>query len=360
LGSAQTFYFNVGAAQPFGWYYSPPTSQTEAEVAGGTTYNNGSFGTQAMYFSIPASLSSSQWIAAFPDDTPVGAGASYTPALAANTSYRVTVDVAGTAGQQAYLDLWNGTSDATSSTATLGTQWQTLSTTFTTGSSASAVQYEVRVPSGNSAAETVYFRNASLVPTSSIPSYGFKSGLESGDPQLNWTNTVDSTSPGGGESNVTSALTEASSTITRGGGSAIQYAGTASGGASTHAYLQAFINSTALTSSSRLSYWIYPMTPMGSESGASAMTGLNSTCVAIDIIFTDGTALRNLGVKDQFANALNPAGECNHLQPDQWNYVTASLSGISGKTISRIDVGYDQPGASGNYGGYIDDITLSH
>jgi hypothetical protein len=24
------------------------------------------------------------------------------------------------------------------------------------------------------------------------------------------------------------------------------------------------------------------------------------------------------------------------------------------------DVGYDQPGASGNYGGYVDDITLSH
>jgi hypothetical protein len=62
---------------------------------------------------------------------------------------------------------------------------------------------------------------------------------------------------------------------------------------------------------------------MGSESGASSMTGLNSTCVAIDIIFTDGTALHNLTVSDQYGNTLAPASECNHLQPDQWNYVTA-------------------------------------
>jgi hypothetical protein len=57
---------------------------------------------------------------------------------------------------------------------------------------------------------------------------------------------------------------------------------------------------------------------------------------------------------------INPASECTHLQPDQWNYVTANLSGLSGLTVAHIDVGYDQPGASGNYGGYVDDITLSH
>jgi hypothetical protein len=72
----------------------------------------------------------------------------------------------------------------------------------------------------------------------------------------------------------------------------------------------------ALSSTSRLSYWIYPMTPLGQESGTSSMTGLNSTCAAVDIIFTDGTARRNLGVKDQFGNTLNPASECSHSQPD--------------------------------------------
>jgi hypothetical protein len=349
--SAQTLYFGGGTVQPIGWYYSAPSSLTGSQVAaGGTTYNNGYFGTQAMYLSVPSSQSASQWLAQFGD----------TPAFAANTSYTATVDVAGTAGQLAYMDLWNGSNDSTSSTATLGQQWQTLSTNFTTGANPGTAQYEIRIPSGNSAAETVYFRNASLVPTSSIPGYGFKTGLENGDTQLSWSNTVDNSAPGGGESDVTSALTESSSTITRGGGYAIQYGGTASGGASTHAYLEAFNNSTTLTSNSRLSYWIYPMSPLGSESGASSMTGQNSTCVALDVIFTNGTALRNLGLTDQYSNAFTPSGECYHLQSDQWNYVTVNLGNIGSLTVSRIDVGYDQPGASGNYGGYIDDITLSH
>jgi hypothetical protein len=351
--SRQTLYFNSGTSQPIAWYYNPPSSSGGLVSAGGTNYNNGSFDAQAMYFGVPASQSSSQWISQHPGDT---------AALSASTSYTATVDVAGgTTGGQAYLDLWNGSSDTTSSTVNLTQQWQTLKATYTSGSTPSNDQWQVRVPANNSAAETVYFRNASLVPTSSIPNYGFITGLESGETQLNWTNTVDTTSPGGGESNVTSALTQSSSTITRGGGNAIQYGGTAGGGSSTNAYLEAFSNSTTLNSNSRLSYWIYPMTPMGSESGASSTTGLNSTCVAIDIIFTDGTALRNITtVTDQFGNQMHPAHQCNHLQPDQWNYVTADLSGISGKIVSRIDIGYDQPGASGNYGGYMDDITLSH
>lgn len=90
------------------------------------------------------------------------------------------------------------------------------------------------------------------------------------------------------------------------------------------------------------------------------MKGLNSTCVAIDIIFTDGTDLRDSGGTDQFGNQLHPAHECNHLEPDQWNYITADLSKLSGKIIGRIDVGHDQPGTTGNYGGYIDDISLTH
>lgn len=347
----QTLYFNGGTSQPIAWYYNPPSSSGNLVNAGGTTYNNGSFGTQAMFFFVPSGQSSSQWIAAHPGDT---------AALPANTSYTATVDVAGTAGQHAYLDLWNGSADSTSSTVTLGQQWQTLKATYTSGSAPGGDQFEIRVPSGNSADMNVYFRNATLVPTSSIPNFGFTSGLESGDTQLTWTNTVDTTSPGGGLSDVTSEILQASSTITRGGGNAIQYGGTASGGASTHAYMEAFSNSTTLTSASRLSYWVYPVTPLGSESGAGSMTGLDSTCVALDIIFTDGTALRNITtITDQYDNQLHPAHECNHLQPDQWNYVTANLSSLSGKIVSRIDIGYDQPGASGNYGGFVDDITLS-
>ena len=341
----QTLYFGGTPGDMPGWFYSPTGGSSSTPSFGSTTYASAQGNAQAFYFNVPAS-DGSQWIAQFPTN------------LAANTTYTGSVDVAGTGS--AYLDLWNGSTDAVSSTVPLSTSWQTVTATFTTGSSPSgAVQWEVRVPSSSSA-QTVYFRNAMLtLPPASAPR--FTTGLESGQTQLSFTNpTVDSTSPGGGETNVSGAILQASSTASHGGTYAIQYGGAASGGSATHAYMEAFTNTSTLSSTSRLSYWIYPMTPKGSESGASSMTGLDSTCVAIDIIFSDGTDLRDSGVTDQYGNPLHPAHQCTHLQPDQWNYVTADLGSLANKSVARIDVGYDQPGASGNYGGYIDDIVLSH
>lgn len=343
--TVQTIYFGGTPAMMPGWFYSPKGGSASTPSFGSTTYASSQGNAQAFYLNVPGN-DGSQWISQFPT------------VLAPNTTYTASVDVSGTG--QAYLDLWNGSTDATSTTVPLSTNWQTVTATMTTGSSSNGVQYEIRMPN-STFAQTVYFRNASLEQSGSGGVVDFHTGLESGETQLSTTNTVDSTSPGGGDSNVSSAILQSSTIASRGGTSAIQFGGTASGGTSTHAYMEAFTgNSTTLSSTSRLSYWIYPITPLGQESGASSMTGLSSTCVAIDITFTNGTALRNLGVKDQFGNTLNPASECNHLQPDQWNYVTVNLSSLAGLTVSHIDVGYDQPGASGNYGGYVDDINLTH
>jgi hypothetical protein len=173
---------------------------------------------------------------------------------------------------------------------------------------------------------------------------------------------VDTTAPGGNETNVTNAVLQLTTTeLSHNGSNAAQYGGTASGAASNYAYLKAFSNSTVLTSTSRLSYWIYPQSPLGTEPNASSTTGLNSTCVAVDIIFTNGTTLRDSGRTDQYWNLIHPAHQCNHLHPDQWNYVTVDLSPLSGRTVSRIDIGYDQPNApAGSYRGYVDDIYLTH
>lgn len=344
--SAQTVYFNGTQSTQPGWTYSPQGSGTTSTASfSGATYAGAQGDAQAFNFNVPSN-DGSQWIGQMPT------------VLSPSTTYVATVDVAGTG--QAYLDVWNGSTDATSSTVTLSNNWQTLSVNATTGSSTNGTQFEVRVPSSSSA-QTVYFRNATLLKSGSGGTINFYTGVESGQPQLTWINTVDTTSPGGGESNVSGAILESTTTASHGGTDAIQYGGTASGGTTTYAYMEAFSNSTVLSSTSRLSYWIYPITPLGQESGSSSMTGLNSTCAAIDIVFTDGTALREATtVTDQFGNRMHPAFMCNHLQPDQWNYVTADLSSISGKTVSRIDIGYDQAGASGNYGGYVDDITLSH
>jgi hypothetical protein len=83
--------------------------------------------------------------------------------------------------------------------------------------------------------------------------------------------------------------------------------------------------------------------------------------VAIDLIFTDGTALRNLGAVDQHGNQVHPAHQCGHLNLDQWNQVISNIGAVAnGKTISKLDEGYDQPANTGGYRGYIDDISLSN
>ena len=129
------------------------------------------------------------------------------------------------------------------------------------------------------------------------------------------------------------------------------YSGAANGAATDYAYVQVFDTSAhppTIDANTTLSYWIYPQ------------NSTNSSCVALDMIFSDGTALRNLGAVDQNGNRLHPAGQCGHLALNQWNQVTARIGGVAaGKTLARIDLGYDQPGGNGTYRGYVDDISLT-
>ena len=113
----------------------------------------------------------------------------------------------------------------------------------------------------------------------------------------------------------------------------------------------------AIGTSKTLSYWIYPQSnatstwvPAGSN---------NSTCVAIDLIFTDGSTLRDSGAVDQSGNRIHPAYQCGHLTLDSWNHVTVNLAANNAnKQISRILVGYDHPSSTGGYRGYLDDLTV--
>jgi len=135
------------------------------------------------------------------------------------------------------------------------------------------------------------------------------------------------------------------------GNTALLYSGAANGGAADYAYTQVFDTSAhppTVDANTTLSYWIYPQ------------NSNTSSCVALDMIFSDGSALRNLGAVDQNGNRLHPAGQCGHLALNQWNQVTARIGAVAaGKTPARIDLGYDQPGGSGSYRGYVDDISIT-
>jgi alpha-L-fucosidase 2 len=194
----------------------------------------------------------------------------------------------------------------------------------------------------------------------------FSSGFESGSPQPTWTDTVDTT--GGGLTSVVGlccGLSGPEAGVRTGetshtGTASLMYSGSAQGG-SPHAYLKVFDLSgspLAIGTSKTLSYWIYPQSNATTPYVAAGST--NSECVAIDMIFTDGSTLRDSGAVDQNGNEIHPAHQCGHLTLDAWNHVTVNLAtNNANKQISRILVGYDQPGGSGGYRGYIDDITIS-
>src|SRR5581483_8886982 len=97
----------------------------------------------------------------------------------------------------------------------------------------------------------------------------------------------------------------------------------------------------------------------GSTAGANLASGNNSSCVAIDLIFSDNTNLRDSGATDHYGIRAHPAFQCGHLTMDAWNQIVVNLGDfVNGKTIMRLDVGYDQSGNTGGYRGYIDDISI--
>jgi hypothetical protein len=205
------------------------------------------------------------------------------------------------------------------------------------------------------------------VYSASIGGNSFLTGFESSDPQPTWTSTADSgVYPAGGVSNITGiccSLT-APEAVTRNetthsGTTALMYSGKAQGAAADFAYMKLFnvsANNLNVASGTTLSYWIYPQ----STATSNLVSGSNSTCVSLDLLFSDGTNLRDMtNAVDENGIRIHPSSQCGHLTLDTWNHVTVNLGNVaSGKTISQIDIGYDQSNSSGGYRGYIDDISI--
>lgn len=211
------------------------------------------------------------------------------------------------------------------------------------------------------------------------PSYGSAGGsgngslatsFESGQPPLTWINTVDSAGyPAGGLNSVGGICCGVSGpeTGTRNetahtGGTALMYSGLDGSATTSYAYMELMNLSgqnVVIGPTTTLSYWIFPQSSSGTTTGANLTSGTNSSCVALDLIFSDGTNLRDSGARDQFGRRVHPAQQCGHLTMDAWNQVSVALGQfVNGKTIVRLDVGYDQPGNTGGYRGYIDDIAI--
>ncbi|GAA1507232.1 hypothetical protein GCM10009827_021690 [Dactylosporangium maewongense] len=173
--------------------------------------------------------------------------------------------------------------------------------------------------------------------------------FEPSDPAPTW---LDSAGAAIGVGGYCCALTAMESSpraeLARSGSAALMYSGADNSATQSYSYQRILATDLPVGATTTLSYWIYPQQATG-------------TFVAVDLQFSDGSALRDSGAVDQYGVRAHPQfqGEGGHLVVNQWNLVRVSLGGLAGRTITRVDVGFDRPTGTGPFRGYVDDIAIT-
>ncbi|MGW1379396.1 GH92 family glycosyl hydrolase [Streptomyces sp. NPDC002446] len=204
----------------------------------------------------------------------------------------------------------------------------------------------------------------------------FGSSFEAGDPRPDWTDTVE-TGPDGEPrtSGVTPGTAPAAPGMSTGtgtgpadsptakahagfsGGHALRYSGTHTAGGRGYSYNKIFDVDTPVTAATSLSYKVFPEL-------AGTDLSYPATHVAVDLAFTDGSYLSELGAVDQHGAPLTPQGQAaaKTLYVNQWNHRESRIGAVAaGKTVDRILVAYDAPRAPRTapaFRGWVDDLTL--
>jgi hypothetical protein len=196
-------------------------------------------------------------------------------------------------------------------------------------------------------------------------------GLEADQTPLTWTNTIEiggavhggTTNIGGICCNLTGAELKLSSERGHNQPQSLLYSGLDTSATASYTYLKGIaLTHSFVTPTTVLSYWIFPQ----STALYPKVTGVSSTCVAVDLIFADRIAgteknLRDTAATDQRGNRIHPQTQCAKLTLDTWNNVTVPLGAVAnGLEITQLNVGYDQPASTGGFRGYIDDIRIGN
>jgi len=135
---------------------------------------------------------------------------------------------------------------------------------------------------------------------------------------------------------------------------ALQYGGQHTADGRAYSYNKVFDVDVAVTPATELSYMIFPEFELDDLS-------YPSTHAAVDLAFTDGTYLSELGATDQHGATLSPQGQgaSKMLYTNQWNHEVSRIGAVAaGKTIDRILIAYDNPDGPADFGGWVDDITI--
>ncbi|MBP0457331.1 GH92 family glycosyl hydrolase [Streptomyces montanisoli] len=139
------------------------------------------------------------------------------------------------------------------------------------------------------------------------------------------------------------------------GKKALRYAGSQTAKDRGYSYNKVFDVNVAVRRDTQLSYEIFPAMPGGDLS-------YQATNVSVDLAFTDGTYLSDLGAVDQNGFGVSPRaqGASKSLYVNQWNHRVSSIGDVAaGKTVDRILVAYDAPKGPQKFQGWVDDIGLA-
>ncbi|WP_336048512.1 GH92 family glycosyl hydrolase [Streptomyces sp. CA2R101] len=205
----------------------------------------------------------------------------------------------------------------------------------------------------------------------------FRSSFESGEPQPDWTDSVD-TGPDGtprasGVSPQTAPAAPGMTTRTDtgpdtsptakahagfSGTHALRYSGTHTADGRGYSYNKIFDVNLPVTAATSLSYKIFPEM-------AKSDPDYPATHAAVDLAFTDGTYLSELSAVDQHGAPLTPQGQAasKTLYANQWNHRESRIGAVAaGKTVDRILVAYDAPRTPRTapaFRGWVDDLVLA-
>ena len=206
--------------------------------------------------------------------------------------------------------------------------------------------------------------SASAIPGDPAAS-DFASSFETGQPQPAWTSTLETDRTGAPKALGATMTTTVGSGPSNGysirpnvgwtGVASLHYAGHQDATGHGYAYDKVYDVNLPVTPSTELSYMVFPEATSGDDSDPSTYAG-------VDLAFTDGTYLSDLGAVDQHGKALSPNGQgaSKILYVDQWNHEVSTIGAVAaGKTIDRILVGYDKPSGPADFSGWLDDLTVT-
>jgi predicted alpha-1,2-mannosidase len=123
-----------------------------------------------------------------------------------------------------------------------------------------------------------------------------------------------------------------------------------------YAYDKVFEVDVPVTATTELSYLIFPEL-LDND------LRYPSTYVSVDLAFSDGTYLSDLGAVDQHGAGLSPRGQGDSktLYTAQWNAKRSTIGAVAaGKTVKRILVGYDGPSGPTGFRAWVDDLKIAN